>query len=344
MSVDRDRTPGTDRPTLNDVAAVAGVSAATVSRVVNGYPHVRPQVRTAVESAIQQTGYTPNNAARSLVTRRSDIIALVVSESEAHVSAEPFFATLAKGVSRALSATDRQLMLLMTHSHEERQRLERYLLGGHIDGAILISLHGLDPLPGTLLAAGVPVVVGGRPLGDPDVPYADVDNRGGAEQAVAHLLAIGRRQIATITARQDMSSGIDRLKGFRDALHAAGVRPLPPMIADGGMGQDEAHQAMTGLLETMPDLDAVFVASDVMALGALRALREAGRRVPDDVAVVGFDDSPLATHSDPPLTTVRQPVEELGGALVRLLDAQIHGEPADFPVTLPTELVVRASA
>jgi DNA-binding LacI/PurR family transcriptional regulator len=180
VSVDRDRTPGTDRPTLNDVAAVAGVSTATVSRVINGYAHVRPQVRAAVESAIAQTGYTPNNAARSLVTRRSGSVALVVSESEDHVSAEPFFPALARGVSRALSGTDRQLMLLMAHSVEERERLERYLLGGHVDGAILVSLHGLDPLPGTLLAAGVPVVVGGRPLSDPDVPYADVDNRGGA--------------------------------------------------------------------------------------------------------------------------------------------------------------------
>ncbi|WP_043267568.1 LacI family DNA-binding transcriptional regulator [Streptomyces sp. CT34] len=341
--MDHERPTGTDRPTLNDVAAVAGVSAATVSRVINGYPHVRPQVRAAVQNAIRQTGYTPNNAARSLVTRRTDTIALVVSESESHISAEPFFAALTRGASRAISATDRHLMLLMAHSAEERERLERYLLGGHVDGAVLVSLHGLDPLPGTLLTAGVPVAVAGRPLGDPDVPYADVDNRGGAEQAVAHLLATGRRQIATITARQDMSSGIDRLRGFRDALQAAGIRPLLPLIADGGMGQEEAQQAMAGLLETMPDLDAVFVASDVMALGALHALREAGAPVPDDVAVVGFDDSVLAAHTDPPLTTVRQPVEELGGALVQLLDAQIQGKAVESPVILPTELVIRAS-
>lgn len=343
MSSERERS-GTGRPTLGDVAAVAGVSTATVSRVINGLPNVRPQVRAAVEDAIRQTGYRPNRAARSLVTQRTDTVALVVSESEDHVAAEPFFATLARGVSRALSASGRQLTLLMAQNTKERARLEQYLLGGHVDGAVLVSLHGLDPLPGTLLAGGVPVVVAGRPLGDPDIPYADVDNRGGAEQAVAHLLATGRRRIATITARQDMASGIDRLRGYRDALQAAGVRPVPRLITDWGVSGEGAQQAMTRLLADNPDLDAVFVASDVMALAALRALREAGRRVPEDVAVVGFDDSPLAAHSDPPLTTVRQPIEELGSTLVKLLDAQIQGEKVDFPVILPTQLVRRASA
>lgn len=343
MSQEQER-PGTDRPTLDDVAAVAGVSRATVSRVIKGYAHVRPQVRELVERAIHQTGYTPNSAARSLVTRRTDTIALVVRESEIHVFAEPFFAALARGVNRALSATDRQLMLLMAQTPEERARVERYLLGGHVDGAILASLHGLDPLPGTLLAAGLPIAVAGRPLGDPDIPYADIDNRGGAEQAVNHLLATGRRQIATITAQQDMSSGIDRVRGYRDALQAAGIRPLPALIADGGTDQDGAQKAMIQLLGDVPSLDAVFIASDVMALGALRALRAAGRSVPEDVAVVGYDDAIFAAHTDPTLTTVRQPVEELGRTLVRLLDNQIQAEPTSFPIILPTELVIRASA
>jgi DNA-binding LacI/PurR family transcriptional regulator len=357
MTTQRARSAG--RPTLDEVAALAGVGRGTVSRVVNGSPQVSPAARAAVERAIVKLGYVPNRAARSLVTRRTDSVALVVSESEERVFGEPFFAGIVRGISSALLETPLQLWLAMAQSPAERERVENHLTSQHVDGVLLLSLHDADPLPALLGERELPAVLGGRPAwmlsdeatGGRTGPagkgawFVDVDNAGGARQAVGHLVAAGRRRIASIAGPQDMGVGLARLAGFREATAAAGLAIDERLIAYGDFSEPSGVAAMRQLLARRPDVDAVFVASDLMAAGALRALRGAGKQIPEEVAVVGFEDSAIARQTDPPLTTVHQPVEEMGRQMARLLVARIRGEHPDPPyVLLETHLVVRQSA
>jgi DNA-binding LacI/PurR family transcriptional regulator len=332
------------QPTLEQVAALAGVSRATVSRVVNGSPRVSPARRALVEQAIGKLGYVPNRAARSLVTRRSDSVALIMSEAEERVFAEPFFAGIARGVASVLAPTEMQLVLLMAQDPSQRERVINYIVNHHADGALLASVHGDDPLPRRLVDAGVPTVLVGRPVGRVAASYVDADNRGGAREAVAYLVGKGRRRIATITGAQDMAVGMDRLEGWRDALRAGGLQPDDRLVEAGDFSEESGQRAMAALLSREPGLDAVFAASDLMALGALRTLKDSGRLVPGDVAVIGFDDSIVARHAEPQLTTVRQPVEEMGRQMTRLLLAKLTGEAAGVSVILETELVIRGSA
>ncbi|MDP4504315.1 LacI family transcriptional regulator [Nonomuraea sp. NBC_00507] len=331
-----------NRPTLEAVAARAGVGRGTVSRVINGSPNVSAKAREAVELAIRELGYVPNRAARALVTRRTDTVALVVSESQLRVFDEPYFAGTIRGIGSALAETGLQLILAMARTPEEHERLETYLTGQHVDGVLLLSLHGADPLPGRLEAMGVPTVLGGLPVGLNPYSYVDMDNRAGARQAVKHLLGLGRRRIAAIAGSQDMGVGVDRLAGYRDALLPSG---LPELVVYGDFSEQSGATAMAELLQRHPEVDAVFAASDPMALGAMRVLKAAGRAIPEDVAVIGFDDSKAAVSADPPLTTVHQPTEAMGRQMAKLLVARINGEVLRQPVViLDTHLVRRESA
>lgn len=331
------------RPTLEAVARRAGVSRATVSRVVNGSPSVAEDIQVRVRQVIDDMGYVPNQAARSLVTQRTGSIALVLTEEANRVfSDDQVFPGIIRGVSQQLEAADRQLVLMMAHSAAGYERVERYATGGHVDGVLLASLHGADPLPATLARRHVPVVCGGRPLGRAAVlPHVDVDHASGVTAGIQHLLAAGRRRIATIAGPQDMGAGIDRLAAYRAVLQDSDRRSI---VAVGDFTRESGAVAMRQLLADDPQLDAVFVASDLMAHGALRTLREAGRRVPDDVAVVGFDDIELARFTDPPLTTVRWPILELGRQLARQILRLVDGEQIEPTLLLATELVVRESA
>ncbi|WBB57172.1 LacI family DNA-binding transcriptional regulator [Verrucosispora sp. WMMD573] len=348
MTTQRTRSLG--RPTLDAVAARAGVGRGTVSRVVNGSPQVSPEARAAVQQAIAELGYVPNRAARALVTQRTDSVALVVSESGERIFAEPFFAGIVRGISSALLETPLQLWLAMAQSPLERERVEHHLTNQHIDGVLLLSLHDDDPLPTLLEERGLPTVLGGRParMLHPEAQpasFVDVNNAGGARQAVEYLAGRGRRRIATIAGPQDMGAGLARLSGYRDAVRTAGFGVNPDLIAYGDFSEESGAAAMRGLLERCPDLDAVFVAADLMAFGAMRTLREAGRRVPQDVAVVGFGDEPIARQANPPLTSVFQPVEEMGRQMARLLVDRIRGDELATPhVVLDTQFVERASA
>ncbi|WP_329531192.1 LacI family transcriptional regulator [Streptomyces sp. NBC_01450] len=344
-------TETASRPTLEAVAARAGVSRATASRVVNGGDGVREPLVERVRRAVEELGYVPNQAARSLVTRRHDAVAVVIAEPETRVFADPFFALQLRGISKELTAHDSQLVLLLTEGRDDHTRVGRYLAGGHVDGALVFSLHLDDPLPELIHGAGVPTVFGGRPgWGDGARPavYVDSDNRGGAREAVRHLVGLGRTRIAHITGALDQTSAVDRLDGFRDVMGEAD----PRLVVEGDFTPAGGERAMRELLERCPDVDAVFAANDLTASGALRVLRERGRRVPDDVAVIGFDDMlPVAEQTDPPLTTVRQDIEEMGRLMARLLlrdldrrtgKQGLDGGPAG--VVLPTTLVRRASA
>jgi DNA-binding LacI/PurR family transcriptional regulator len=344
------RTRSAGRPTLDQVAARAGVGRGTVSRVVNGSPQVSATAKAAVELAIDELGYVPNRAARALVTQRTDSVALVVSESEERVFGEPFFAGIIRGINSVLLETPLQLWLAMAQSKEERERVEYHLTPQHVDGVLLLSLHGDDPLPTLLAQRGLPVVVCGQPgghvkiVGD-QMSCVDADNVGGAQAAVAHLLARGARRVAAIAGPQDMGVGVDRLTGFRRAMQVAGLPVDESLVGYGDFSEASGASAMRTLLDRHPDLDAVFAASDLMAAGAMRVLREYGRRVPHDVSVVGFEDSVLAGQTEPALTTVHQPVEAMGREMARLLVAHIRGDeiPAHL-VVLDTHLVIRDSA
>ncbi|MDI6103930.1 LacI family DNA-binding transcriptional regulator [Actinoplanes sp. NEAU-A12] len=333
-----------ERPTLEAVARRAGVSRATVSRVVNGSTTVAVTIREAVNRAVEELGYVPNQAARSLVTRQTDSIALILPETANRVfSDDLFFPAIIRGVGSELEAADKQLVLMMAGSAAGYHRVERYAVAGHVDGVMFASIHGADPLPGLLARRGIPVICSGRPmLAEPPVPYVDVDHAGGVAAALHHLITSGRRRIATITGPQDMVAGLERLTGYRDTLRTAG---LPALVAGGDFTRDSGVAAMRELLDRDPTLDAVFAASDLMAHGALQALRDAGRRVPEDVAVIGFDDFDISRYSDPPLTTVRQPIGEAGRTMARQMLRLIGGDPDVEPsLILPTELIVRSSA
>ncbi len=337
-------SPGPRRPpTLEEVAKHAGVGRGTASRVVNGENHVGAATRAKVLLAVDELGYVPNRAARALVTRQTESVALVVSESDERFFAEPFFAAIVRGVSAGLAGTRYRLLLSIQQSPQDRSRIESYLTPHHVDGVLLMSLHGDDPLPRMLEDRGLPAVLGGRPAGVEPACYVDVDNEAGAVLAVEHLLRGGRRTVATVAGPQDMSAGVGRLAGYRKALAAAGIDVDEELVAYGDFGEDSGAAAAAALLDRRPDLDAVFAASDPMALGVLRTLAARGREVPGDIAVVGFDDSPSARHSSPALTTVHQPVEAMGREMVRLLTARMAGEPVESRVVLDPHLVVRES-
>ncbi|MGI5242671.1 LacI family DNA-binding transcriptional regulator [Dactylosporangium sp. CA-139066] len=328
------------RPTINDVAAAAGVSRGTVSRVLNGGHDVSDAAQEAVERAMRKTGYVVNQHARSLVTQRSQSVAFILSEPQERLFEDPNFNVLLHSCTQALAKQDITLLLTLASSLEDRKRLGRYLTGGHVDGALLVSTHSGNPLIPELLARGLPVVACGKPLGfERQVAYVAADDRDGARQMVTYLRSAGRRRIATITGPLDTSGGVERLAGYREAL----AESSPELVAHGDYTRASGEAAMLYLLERAPDLDAVFVASDLMAAGALTALTRAGRRVPEDVAIGGFDDSQIATNTQPPLTTVRQPYPRIGAEMVRLLLSLIDGE-SPAAVIIPTELVVRESA
>jgi len=332
---------GRRRPTIEDVAAEAGVSRGTVSRVLNGGHYVSPGTLDAVNRAIKKTGYVVNHHARSLVTQRSESVAFILSEPAERLFADPNFAVLLRGCTQALAAHDIGLFVCIAASRSDRTRITRFLAAGHVDGALLVSVHAGDPLLDLLATAAVPHVACGAPLGyESQVPYVAADERGGARAMVEYLRSTGRTRIATITGPLDTLGGWGRLEGYRDVVGAAFDESL---VEEGDYAQDSGERAMTKLLARRPDLDAVFVASDAMALGALNALRAAGRQVPEDVAIGGFDDSSAAVAARPSLTTMRQPYTRISSEMVRLLIAAIGGEPPAAAI-LPTELIRRESA
>lgn len=342
------------RPNLEDVAAHAGVSRATVSRVVNGQSTVAEDLRKRVVRSIDKLGYVPNQAARKLMSKRSETLALVASEPDTRVFGDPFFGGIVRGISREANRAGLQLVLLMAQDFDDLERVKRFLKASPVDGAMLISSHADDGLAEELQRLATPYVIGGRPI-DPSLgaPYVDNENLLGAEIATSHLLAKGRGTIATVTGPLDMSAGVDRLAGYRRALGSSFREDL---VETGDFTQRGGEIATERLLERVPDLDALFTASDLMALGALAALRRSGRRVPDDVALVGFDDNQFAIAADPPLTTIRQDPFVQGRAMVRLYLAlhrpditldQDDGMPdmhGAAHIILPVSLVVRESA
>ncbi|MCV2395861.1 LacI family transcriptional regulator [Actinotalea sp. M2MS4P-6] len=330
-------------PTIRQVAAEAGVSRATASRVINGGHLVSPATRAAVEAAIERLGFTPNPVARSLATRKTGSVALVVPEPNTRLLSDPFFGAIINGLSLTLEQADLQMVLVIARDSTGTRRAARYLINGNVDGAVVASHHRDDSLNAELIASGLPLVFIGRPFDVAHRHYVDTDNALGARLATEHLLGTGHRRIATIAGPADMTAGIDRLAGWRAALEAAGL-PADAVV-HGDFTAPSGQAGMAELLEAHPDIDAVFAASDLMASGALRALGAAGRRVPEDVAVIGFDDIEIAESTHPHLSTVAQPVQDSASRAGRMLVELLADPDCDpDPVVFTPQLVLRETA
>jgi LacI family transcriptional regulator, galactose operon repressor len=330
---------------LEEVARLAGVSRSTVSRVVNDDPRVSEDVRARVQQIIREHNYHPNAAARSLASRRTRILGLVFPKVTTTVFSDPFFPKLIQGAVEACNAADHNLMMLMDSSAEyiAGDRIyNRIIRGHHLDGVVIASSVVDDPIVEQLQQAGFPFVLVGRHPRYQEVNSVDVDNRAAAQSAVSHLIEHGYRRIAVIAGMRNMIATIDRYAGYVTALQEAGQLPDPALMAHGDFSQEGGYAAMQQLLPHNPD--AVFVASDVMAFGALRALEERGLRVPEDIALIGFDGQEQTAHSRPPLSTVGQPIADLGREAVHiLLDRIEHPDGAPRHHFLPTHLILRRS-
>ncbi len=334
-------TPYRGAVTIEEVAAAAGVSRSTVSRVVNGSTAVSPAALDAVNRAIAELNYVPNRAARSLASRQTRALALVVPEDTTRFFGDPFFAAIVSGINAGLRSSDYVLNLFIA-SDDPGDKTTSYLRSGSVDGALIASHHTSDTFIDRI-AAAVPVVYGGRPVRERATDYyVDVDNVRAGYDATRYLIERGYTDIGTITGPLTMPGGVDRLAGYRQALAEAG---LPEGAhADGGFTTDGGAGAMRRILSAGPPPRALFIASDLMAQGAIAVLAGAGLKVPTDVAIIGFDDSPVAETVDPPLTTIRQPSFEQGEHMVSvLLDLLAGGTPAHATI-LDTELIVRQSS
>jgi LacI family transcriptional regulator len=330
--------------TLEDIATTAGVSRSTVSRVVNGHPSVREDVRKRVLEVIQSTGYHPHAAARTLASQRSWTIGLVLPHSVSFFFTDPYYPHLTKGIAQACNQSDYTLALFLVGTKEDEEKIfPRVSRKGLLDGVLVQSgHHGDQGIIGHLVDAKMPLVIIGRPFRSDNVSYIDIDNINAASNAVSHLIRLGRQRIGTITGPANSTVGIDRKQGYMKALTERGRRVDETLISEGDFTEAGGYYAMQKLLPANPD--AVFAASDVMAIGAMRAAREAGLRIPDDIAFIGFDDLPIATLSDIQLTTVRQPVVQFGTKGVEMLIDQIeNNDSSPRHVIMDTELVIRAS-
>jgi DNA-binding LacI/PurR family transcriptional regulator len=309
--------------TIHDVAAAAGLSRGTVSRVINGEPYVSEEARRAVETAIRSVGYVPNTAARNLKTKRSHAIGLIVHEPHSLFLEDPNIGAILLGTNAVLSAANYQLVSLVIDSQRDSERVAEYLGGGFVDGVIIISARAGDPIGQAVASLGIPAAFVGHPPDIEGIPYVGIDNTHAAEAITSRLLDTGRQQVGMIAAALDRDSGRDRLSGFKAAL---GNRFDPALVVDLPLySHRTGMEGMRRLLEIAPGIDGVFAASDAIAAGALDVLREAGRSVPGDVGVVGFDDSAWALRCQPPLSTVHQPADLLGRmAAQRVLD-QLDG-------------------
>jgi LacI family transcriptional regulator, galactose operon repressor len=328
------------RPTIYDVARLAGVSTATVSRALNGTGQIAPRTRAAIEAAVAQLGYRPNTIARSLVTRSTQTIALLLPDIT-----NPFYAALVSGIQQYVLSHDHTMLLCTTEGDAEREEQYLSLLRAkQVDGALVDGLVLPPDRIARFVREGFPIVCLDRDIDSTFIPLVQVDNRRGGKLATEHLLGLGHLRIAHVMGADGLHISHDRLAGYREALAAAGFAPDPRLVVEGRFTEEGGYEAMRMLLDSTPELTAVFAANDLSALGVLHAIAESGRRVPEDISVVGFDDLRLSAFMWPPLTTVRQPAVEIAQLATEILIGLMRGEEVrQMRHFLEPTLVVRAS-
>ncbi|NNC92332.1 MAG: LacI family DNA-binding transcriptional regulator [Acidimicrobiia bacterium] len=328
--------------TLESVAELAGVSRSTVSRVLNNDPHVRTATREHVLEIVERAQYVRNRAARNLVSGRTGMIGVVISVDLSDLFSDPFFASLLKEIYGAARKQELVVSVWLLEDAGDKETIDQITRGLTLDGAIVAAGRTDDPIVDALAVTGKPFVLLGRPGNDPNVSYVDIDNHNAERNLTAHLLRLGRQRIATVAGPTNSIAGIDRLNGYLDALREAGIDPDADLIFESDFSAASAKAGTRQLMEHQPD--AIVAANDVMAIAAMNELASMGVRVPDDVAVVGFDDVAGAGLANPPLTTVRQSISLLGSEAVRALTELIE-DPSVPPrqIEIPTELIVRAS-
>lgn len=327
--------------TLEDIARKSGVSRSTVSRVINGDAKVKTETFDRVMSIIQEVNFQPNLAARGLASRRTNIIGLVTPAGVSTLFTDPYFPQLIHGVSSACNTHQYTVMLWLAEPEFERRTISQVLHNGLLDGVIVSSMVMDDPIVQSLYESKMPFILVGR---HPtlDVNFIDVDNVQGGVDATSYLLRANHKRVATITGPLNMIAGHDRYEGYKKAHQMRNTEALPELMAEGDFTETGGYVAMKKLLPYHPD--AVFAASDMMAIGAMRAIREAGLNVPEDISVVGYDDLPTASQLTPPLTSIRQPTARMGSLAVdTLIDILQDPQPQPRHLLLGTELIVRSS-
>jgi LacI family transcriptional regulator len=325
---------------IREVARSSGVSTATVSRVLNGSTRVSEDTRRRVLEHAQALDYVPSAAARALVRRRSQLIGVVLDTGGGHPDLQhPFFQEVLVGLKEVLGALDYDLLLFTSAEHAYAQRALRH----RVDGVVLMSADTSDPETARMLAT-LPAVAVDTDVSGPRVAFVTSDNMRGASLAVRHLHELGHRRIATITGPRSHAASRERLRGFRAELRERRTPARREYVVAGDFYTESGSAAMHRLLRLREPPTAVFAASDLMAVGAIQAIRDAGLRVPHDVAVVGFDDAQAARLVEPPLTTVRQDKRGLGRAAAEKLVALVEDGGDTTPVVLPVDLVVRRSS
>lgn len=328
------------RATIRDVAHEAGVSVATVSRVLNGSGPARAETRRRVVAAADKLHYAPNGAARSLVTRRTRALGVLLPDLYGE-----FFSELIRGIDEAAQEGGYHLLVSISHNHRRELRAALRAMHGRVDGCLLMS-PGADP--GAVLShlpRSLPVALVNSRADSTACACITVDNFGGARAMTRRLLTDGHRSVAFIRGPDGNADAEERLRGYRGALEERGLDPDLHREAPGDFTESSGQRAANRLLETRPRPTAVFAANDSMAIGALCALREAGLRVPEDVSLAGFDDIPIARYVSPPLSSVHVPIRSLGAAAVRCVVRALEEDepPRGRHETLPTEVVLRRS-
>jgi len=328
--------------TIEEVAKAAKVSAATVSRVLNGSAKVSPAKEKAVRKAVAKFGFTPNATARRLAGGRSGLIALLMEESSEEFFLNPFWGQVVQGFSTTIADAGLLPLLLIRPKNGAEDTLFSTLRAGQLDGIAIFSWHRALKSFEKLIDPNMAVVFGGDLGGSKKYPFVDVDNVKGGQLATKHLIDSGCKNIVTITGDLKLQSGRDRLDGFEKAISQAGVKLNDDLVLHGDYTQSKAEDLTRKLIKSKIKFDGIFAANDLSAMGAINVLLQNGISVPGKVKVVGFDDSPIAIRNQPSITTIRQPIRELGAQVATSLLAILDGQEVEDKV-LDVKLIKRES-